>query len=105
MRAGEEAGGDKRGRQAAGLKINRGERYAVLDLRADDHADPLAELARLLEVSRERYVHVAGSFATSDNFSGSTDRAPIDAAIRAAEERRRAAGLPSLSQATDTAEA
>ena len=29
----------------------------ALDLRVDDHADPLAELARLEEVSRERCVH------------------------------------------------
>ncbi|CUH40223.1 hypothetical protein JSE7799_02953 [Jannaschia seosinensis] len=102
MRAGEAAGGDRRGRQAAGLKIHRGETYAILDLRADDHADPLSELDRLLDVSRERYVHVAQVFATSDNFAGSMDRAPIDAAITAEEDRRRESGIPSRSQATDT---
>ncbi|SDY77449.1 DUF1028 domain-containing protein [Citreimonas salinaria] len=105
MRAGEAAGGDKRGRQAAGLKIHSGEAYAILDLRADDHPDPLAEIGRLLDVSRERYVHVTQAFATSANFSGCTDRGPIDAAISAEEERRKAAGIPSRSQATENKDA
>ncbi len=102
MRAGEVAGGDRRGRQAAGLKIHRGEAYAVLDLRADDHDDPLSELDRLLDVSRERYAHVAQAFGTTANFSGMTDRAPIDSAIRAEAERRGAEGIASRSRATDT---
>ncbi|RVV96770.1 DUF1028 domain-containing protein [Mesobaculum littorinae] len=105
MRAGEVAGGDKRGRQAAGLKIHRGELYAILDLRADDHADPLAELERLLDVSRERYAHVAQAFATTGNFPGSTDRGPIDAAIEREDARRRAAGIATRSQATEAAPA
>ena len=100
MRAGEEAGGDKRGRQAAGLKITRGESYAILDLRADDHDDPLGELDRLLDVAGERYLHVAETFATTENFSGVTDRGPIDAAIAAEEDRRAREGVPSRSRAT-----
>ena len=47
MRAGEAAGGDKRGKQSAALLIHDGEDYPLYDLRVDDHADPLAELARL----------------------------------------------------------
>lgn len=43
MRAGEAAGGDKRGRQAAAILIQGPEPYARLSLRVDDHADPLAE--------------------------------------------------------------
>ena len=57
MRAGEAAGGDKRGKQSAALLIHDGEDYPLYDLRVDDHADPLAELARLEEVARERWVH------------------------------------------------
>ena len=33
------------------------EEWSDLDLRVDDHADPLAELERLEQVSRERWVH------------------------------------------------
>ncbi|MEX3317090.1 DUF1028 domain-containing protein [Sulfitobacter sp. PS-8MA] len=102
MRAGEAAGGDKRGRQAAGLVIHRGEDHAYLDLRVDDHADPLSELDRLLEVAGERYLHVAEAMPSRHNFSGTTDRAPIDAAILRGEIARQKAGKPSRSLATDT---
>ncbi|MCP1170421.1 DUF1028 domain-containing protein [Limimaricola litoreus] len=102
MEAGEDAGGDKRGRQAAGLTVHRGQEYAFLSLRVDDDADPLAELRRLLDVADERYLHVAGAMPTAENFSGITDRAPIDRAIEEAEARRRAQGRASRSRATET---
>ncbi len=47
MRAGEAAGGDKRGKQSAALLIHGEEEWPALDLRADDHPDPLGELERL----------------------------------------------------------
>ena len=55
MEAGEAAGGDKRGKQAAALRIVTTESYPVLDLRVDDHADPLTELRRLHDKSLERF--------------------------------------------------
>jgi uncharacterized Ntn-hydrolase superfamily protein len=57
MHAGEAAGGDKRGKQSAALLIHGEEEWSELNLRVDDHADPLRELARLEEVSREQWVH------------------------------------------------
>jgi uncharacterized Ntn-hydrolase superfamily protein len=99
MRAGEAAGGDKRGKQAAGLVIHRGEAWPWLDLRADDHADPLDELSRLLEVASERWAAFRTGLATTARFSGETDRAPIDAAIARAEAERKATGRPSRSRA------
>src|SRR3984893_8218900 len=56
MRAGEAAGGDKRGKQSAALLIHGDEDWPDLDLRVEDHCDPLAELERLEGVSRERFV-------------------------------------------------
>src|SRR5260370_5772597 len=53
MQAGEAAGGDKRGKQSAALLIHGEEEWSDLDLRVDDHADPLAELERLQAGSRE----------------------------------------------------
>jgi uncharacterized Ntn-hydrolase superfamily protein len=57
LAAGDAAGGDRRGRQAAALLVVRdgagyggGDDVAV-DLRVDDHADPLAELTRLLDLN------------------------------------------------------
>ncbi|QBF32668.1 DUF1028 domain-containing protein [Thalassococcus sp. S3] len=101
MQAGEAAGGDQRGRQAAGLVIHQGEDHAWLDLRADDHAAPLDELARLWAVAQERYVHFAKGMPTRARFSGLPTREGIDADIAAAEKERIASGLPSQSQAVD----
>jgi uncharacterized Ntn-hydrolase superfamily protein len=83
MRAGEKAGGDKRGKQSAALLIHENEEWSALDLRVDDHADPLAELERLERVSRERWAHFRKFLPTRQNPSGITDRATIDAGIEA----------------------
>lgn len=51
LQAAEAAGGDWRGRQAAGIRVVPAEGQAwetVCDLRVDDHPEPLAELGRLL---------------------------------------------------------
>lgn len=59
LAAGQDAGGDKRGRQSAALLIVRkGWGYAGLndrfrDLRVDDHPTPIAELRRVLGVHRK----------------------------------------------------
>lgn len=50
MRAGDDAGGDARGRQSAALLIAAAGGEVVVDLRVDDHADPLGELARLVDL-------------------------------------------------------
>jgi uncharacterized Ntn-hydrolase superfamily protein len=84
MHAGETAGGDKRGRQSAALLIHGDDEWAALDLRVDDHADPLRELARLEQVSRERWVYFRAFLPTRKNPAGVTDRAIIDATIEAA---------------------
>jgi uncharacterized Ntn-hydrolase superfamily protein len=88
MRAGEAAGGDKRGKQSAALLIHDSEEWPALDLRVDDHADPLAELERLERVSRERWVHFREFVPTRKNPAGITDRATIEAAIATASAER-----------------
>jgi uncharacterized Ntn-hydrolase superfamily protein len=52
MEAGQAAGGDKRGRQSASLKVYEREDYALLDLRVDEHAHPVAELRRVFSVAK-----------------------------------------------------
>ncbi len=84
MRAGEAAGGDKRGKQSAALLIYGEEEWSDLDLRVDDHVDPLSELERLEAVSRERWVHFRKYLPSRKNPAGITDRAVIDAGIAAA---------------------
>ena len=57
LTAGDEAGGDRRGRQSAALLVVRDEAGydglddIAVDLRVDDHAAPLPELARLLDLN------------------------------------------------------
>jgi uncharacterized Ntn-hydrolase superfamily protein len=88
MHAGELAGGDKRGKQSAALLIYGEEEWSDLDLRVDDHVDPLAELERLEAVSRERWVHFRKYLPSRKNPAGITDRTVIDAGIAAALESR-----------------
>ena len=84
MRAGEAAGGDKRGKQSAALLIHDTEDWPALDLRVDDHPDPLAELERLEQVSCERWAHFRRFLPSRENPAGITDRATIDAGVEAA---------------------
>jgi uncharacterized Ntn-hydrolase superfamily protein len=84
MRAGEAAGGDKRGKQSAAVLIHDEDEWSALDLRVDDHTDPLAELERLEQVSRERWVHFRKYLPSRANPAGITDRETIDAGIEAA---------------------
>lgn len=58
LQAAERVGGDIRGRQSAAMRIVRGTatgaawQDVLLDLRVEDHPDPLSELGRLLQVHR-----------------------------------------------------
>jgi uncharacterized Ntn-hydrolase superfamily protein len=83
MRAGEAAGGDKRGKQSAALLIYGEEEWSALDLRVDDHTDPLDELDRLEQVSRERWVPFRQFLPSRANPAGVTDRGIIEAGIEA----------------------
>ncbi|MFO8127449.1 DUF1028 domain-containing protein [Yoonia sp.] len=97
MQAGEDAGGDKRGKQSACLVTYRDQDYPWLDIRADDHADPLDELRRLYAVAQERFLHVAETMPTRENPHGMVDRRAIDDTIARLEAERIAAGRPTAS--------
>jgi uncharacterized Ntn-hydrolase superfamily protein len=81
LKAGEAAGGDKRGKQSAALRIHGEEEWSDLDLRVDDHADPLAELERLERVSREHWMHFRKFLPSRRDPVGVVDRAVINAEI------------------------
>jgi uncharacterized Ntn-hydrolase superfamily protein len=59
LRAGDAAGGDRRGRQSVALRVATPRRGfggldgASIDLRIDDHPDPLGELERLMALHEE----------------------------------------------------
>ena len=81
MAAGEAAGGDKRGKQAAALRIHGDEDYPQLDIRVDDHAEPIAELQRLYRKSLERYQPFIACLAGRRDGVGVLDRAEIEVRV------------------------
>jgi uncharacterized Ntn-hydrolase superfamily protein len=82
MEAGEAAGGDKRGKQAVALIICTTEAYPALDLRVDDHPDPLGELNRLYVKSLERFQPFVACLPSRTRPAGITDRATIEVEIQ-----------------------
>jgi uncharacterized Ntn-hydrolase superfamily protein len=88
MQAGETAGGDARGKQSAALLIAGEHEWLALDLRVDDHADPLAELARLERVSHREWLGFRQFVPTRACPAGFTDYAVLEA-----ESERTANGL------------
>lgn len=81
LKAGQAAGGDKRGKQSAAILIHDAEEYPYVDLRVDDHAEPLDELARLEAVSWQRFMHYRKFMPSRANPAGVIDRAEIERRI------------------------
>jgi uncharacterized Ntn-hydrolase superfamily protein len=81
LRAGEAVGGDKRGKQSAALLICSTEEYPELNLRVDDHADPLTELNRLYHKAHERFVPYLQCSPSKARPWGVLDRAVIEQEI------------------------
>lgn len=52
LEAGDDAGGDKRGKQSAALRVHHTESYPWLDLRVDEHSSPVTELRRIATIAR-----------------------------------------------------
>ena len=74
MQAGEDAGGDKRGKQCAALRIQGPEVYPRLDIRVDDHPQPLNELRRLYAAARERFIPFSAGMPRRERPYGILDR-------------------------------
>ena len=55
LQAGEQAGGDRRGKQSAALLTVRHQPFTWCNLRVDDHPEPLYELERLFSEFRKPY--------------------------------------------------
>jgi len=83
LAAGEAAGGDKRGKQSAALRIHADEDWPELDLRVDDHTEPVVELQRLYDVSLQRFQPFVACLAGRHDPTGELDRTRIEARIEA----------------------
>lgn len=92
LAAGEAAGGDKRGKQAAALIVFSGQEYPALDIRVDDHAEPMLELRRLYDVSLQRFQAFVTCLPSREHPSGTTDRSLIEAQIERFHADRKASG-------------
>ncbi len=89
LMAGQRAGGDARGKQSAALRLITGEDFPDIDLRVDDHPEPLDELARLLAVWRRDRAPGLRLAPSRANPSGVTDLDVLDAGRIAGGQGRR----------------
>jgi uncharacterized Ntn-hydrolase superfamily protein len=70
LEAGQEAGGDKRGKQSAYIKVHDTEEYPYLDIGVDDHPAPVSELRRVYEVARAQCLPFVTGLSTRRNSVG-----------------------------------
>ncbi|MCZ2404471.1 DUF1028 domain-containing protein [Paenarthrobacter sp. Z7-10] len=89
LEAGQSAGGDKRGRQSAALKVYSIEEYPYLDLRVDEHSDPVPELRRVFEVAQRQLVPFITMMPTRHDTIGGHDEAVEKFILLSPEERAR----------------
>lgn len=91
LRAAEDEGGDMRGRQSAAILVVGGERgdrpwERRMDLRVEDHPDPVGELDRLVTIKRAYDLMEQGEVLADDGdfqaaaaaYGGATDLVPAD---------------------------
>lgn len=95
LEAGQAAGGDMRGKQSAALIVWDTEVYPWLDLRVDEHAAPVAELRRVLEVARAQYLPFVAAMPTRSGDNPEPPQRVTDMLLRAPSDR------PAMSDETD----
>ncbi len=71
LTAGEKAGGDKLGHQSAAVKVYGSQEFPLLDLRVDEHVDPVGELRRIYGIAEEILIPLIDSLPTPDAETGS----------------------------------
>jgi uncharacterized Ntn-hydrolase superfamily protein len=78
LEAGEAAGGDKRGKQSAAVRVWTTEVFPAIDIRVDDATEPLAELRRLWRIAHQRYVPFQAAGPSRALPGGVLDRPTLD---------------------------
>ena len=78
LEAGQSVGGDKRGRQSAAILVYKTEEFPYLSLRVDEHAHPVAELRRVLEVARQQLLPFVDGMPTRERPLGNLPKAVTD---------------------------
>lgn len=67
LEAGQLAGGDRRGKQAAHLQVVHTEAWKYVDLRVDEHPDPIVELRRIFELAKRELFPYRQLYPTRSN--------------------------------------
>ena len=70
LEAGQAAGGDKRGKQSAAVTTVKDQPYPYVDLRVDEHPDPVVELRRIYEVVNAQMLPFIEALPTRRNPKG-----------------------------------
>lgn len=87
LEAGQAAGGDKRGRQAAALAVVGAEDYRRVDLRVDEHADPVAELRRIHEVASAQLAPFVAGMPRRDQSAAPAPEHVVDMLLKSPPDR------------------
>jgi uncharacterized Ntn-hydrolase superfamily protein len=82
MQAGQDAGGDARGQQSAGILIFGTEVYPDLSLRVDEHPSPLSELRRIYDLWLLEFAAARKYMATRADPVGELDENLIEAELQ-----------------------
>jgi uncharacterized Ntn-hydrolase superfamily protein len=77
LEAGEDAGGDRRGKQAAHLQVVNVEAWKHIDLRVDDHSAPVEELRRIFEQAKTDLFPFRDMYPTRSNPGADWDLADV----------------------------
>jgi len=92
LEAGDGAGGDKRGKQSAALRVHEAEAYPLLDIRIDEHAEPVTELRRVLRIARAQLVPFVRGMPKRGQSAGPAPDAVTQMLLRAPPDRPEGGG-------------
>ena len=87
LEAAQSVGGDKRGRQAAALMVCGAESYPRVDLRVDEHTDPVAELRRVLRIATAQLAPFVAGMPTRSGPTTPAPQAVVDMLLRSPPDR------------------
>lgn len=87
LEAAQKAGGDKRGKQSAALKVVNGEVYARVDLRVDEHGDPIAELRRIAGIARAQLAPFIAGMPKRQGEAAPAPQAVVDMLLKSPPDR------------------
>jgi len=87
LEAGQSAGGDLRGRQSAALLVVDRAEHPLVDLRVDEHVDPVRELRRIWLVAQVQLVPFVRLLPTREHPAGGKDEVVTEMIMRPPGER------------------